>query len=682
VIGGLRRRVAVLPHLGRLARWTAPSLAGACAGALAGGLLEGLGADGALALGVTAGFFALVAIPALFAGGVVARGVVAAWRPRELAARLVEPGGGAPRLAGWLAVLWLGTCALAWIVHGATWRLARRTDLAPAQTSVAEPLIAIAAAAALGAVSRPAARLFAALARRLDARWRSSGRGTLLRPRALLAAAAVLTLAATYAAWRAIVKPRLGPLDTSPLYAPALAAAVAWLAHAARRRIARRAAIGAAACGLGAAAIATALAARWASPAVTLEVWGERPLAGFAIERVFDLEAIRATVSLAEFRPIDRPGAPHPDILLITIDTLRADHTPPYGGAADMPVLRGLADRGAVFTWAFAPSNVTRRSIPSLAIGLDASRVRGRVVGWALRVDPRHVLLAERLRAAGYETAGFMCCHSFWGAETRTGLSRGLEHLVIERMGGRLAALARRWLEDRERRGPDRPLFLWMHILEPHNWTAGVGEPRTVEERTQFYDRSLAASDAMVGEVLAPLAARPPERAPIAIVTADHGEALGDHGHAYHSTDLYNSQMRVPLVVAGPGIGRQAIPETVSLVDLVPTIVELAGYEPPRGPAIDGRSLAPLLRGRQASRPETGTAFAAMIQDRSNRGGVTAVVKGRWKLLDIAGVLELYDIHADPDEREDLAARRPEIVADLRALLEDKRAAARRSPFD
>ena len=638
--------------------------------------------DGALALGVTMGFFAIVAIPVVLAGGVLVRGLIAAWGPRELAAQLVEPDGGAPRLAGWLAVIWLGVGALAWIVHEGTWELARRAEPRPLVTSFLEPVIAVGAAAVLAAVSRPAVRLFAALARRLDARWRRAGRGTLLRPRTLFLAAAVLTLAVTYAIWRAIVRPRLGPIDTSLLHAPALAAMVAGLVHAAWPRVPRRGAIGAATCGLGAAAIAVAMIGRWTSPAVTLEVWGDRPLAGFAIDRVFDLDAIRASVPLAEFRPADRPGAAHPDLLLITIDTVRADHTPPYGGAANMPALRELAGRGTVFTWAFAPSNVTRRSIPSLVIGLEPNRVRGRVVGWALRVDPRHVLLAERLRAAGYETAGFMCCHGFWGREMRTGLSRGLEHLVIEPTGSRLARLARTWLEDRERRGANRPLFVWMHIIEPHNWISGIGEPRTEEERTKYYDRSLAAADAMLAEVLGPFAARAPERAPIVLVTADHGEALGDHGHPYHSTDLYNSQMRVPLVVAGPGIRTQAIPETVSLVDLVPTIVELAGFEPPRGASIDGRSLAPLLAGTQRSQPETGTAFAAMIKDRSNPGGVTAVVKGRWKLLDLGGALELYDIYADPHELANLVGERPELVQDLRALLEAKRAAARRSPFD
>jgi arylsulfatase A-like enzyme len=345
-----------------------------------------------------------------------------------------------------------------------------------------------------------------------------------------------------------------------------------------------------------------------------------------------------------------------------------------------MPTLRRLGERGVVFEWAFASSNVTRRSIPSIVIGMHPNRVRGRVVGWALRVDPRHVLLAERLRAGGYETAGFMCCAGFWGAEMRTGLSRGLEVLHIEQNGTKLSRSARNWVTARDRQQGNRPLFLWMHLLEPHNWTVGVGEPRTDEERRKWYDRSLSNSDAMLGELLAAFAGRSANKAPIVIVSADHGEALGEHGHAYHSTDLYNSQMRVPLVMAGPGIPPHRVFETVSLVDMVPTILDLAGFEPPA--RLDGRSIADLALGKRPSSPNYGTAFAAMIKDRSNPGGVAAFVKGNWKIIDSEGAVELYDIHADPDEKTNLAGERPLILRELRTLLELRLAAGDTSPFE
>ncbi|MBA3822221.1 MAG: sulfatase-like hydrolase/transferase, partial [Deltaproteobacteria bacterium] len=504
---------------------------------------------------------------------------------------------------------------------------------------------------------------------------------TLLRPRWIFGAAIVVAIATAYTLWRILVRSRIGPVDTSILHAPALAVIGTVLAQAAWRRLRRgRVVTGAIVGVLTAATIITALVAVPMRPSLTLEIWGDQPLAGVAIERLFDLDAIRANISLAEFRPVDRAGAAHPDIVLITLDTVRADHTPPYGGSADMPVLRELGQRGTVFQWAFAPSNVTRRSIPSMVTGLAPNRVRGRVVGWALRVDPRHVLLAERLRAGGYETAGFMCCKGFWGKEARTGLSRGLEHVVIEPNGMRLAKAARAWLDQRHRDGAQRPLFLWMHVLEPHNWTGGGVDPKDPGERRRMYDRALTGADGMMLELLGAFTERAPARAPITIVTADHGEALGEHGAPYHSTDLYNSQIRVPLVITGPGIKPQQVAETVSLTDLTPTILELAGFQAPATPRLDGRSIADLASGARVGSPDQGVAFAAMIKDRSNPGGVTAIVRGGWKLIDNGVSFELYDVKADPGERTNLIGQKPELVAELKRLLAER--TAERSPFE
>ena len=347
-----------------------------------------------------------------------------------------------------------------------------------------------------------------------------------------------------------------------------------------------------------------------------------------------------------------------------------------------MPVLRELASRGVVFDYAFAPSNVTRRSIPSMMIGLAPNRVKGRVVGWALRVDPRHIMLAERMAAGGYDTAGFMCCEGFWGKTFHTGLQRGLHHLEIESNGLALARRAKAWLEQRAAHPDGKPLFLWMHILEPHQWATSGVDSRSEDERKRVYDRSLAAADAVLAELLQAFAQRPPGEAPIIIVSADHGEALGDHGQPYHSTDLYDSQIQVPLVIAGPGIKPGRIAETVSLTDLVPTVLELAGFLPPHGRAIDGTSFADLATGKRPADPDAGIAYAAMIKDRSNPGGVTAMIHGRWKLIDTGTGLELYDIHADPHERTNLMPSHPPTELDLRKLMRAHNDAAERSPFD
>jgi arylsulfatase A-like enzyme len=679
VIASVRSRIAAA------GRWLLPSGACACAGAFVGGAVEGLGLGGAWAAVVAAGFLGLVALPALLVASTLARGLYALWQPGALAASLVEDGGGAPRLAGWIGSLYLAVLGLAWAMYQGTWLLASWTAFKPLTLGYAMPVLAVLAALGLVALSRPLARLLAGLARAIDRRWRRGDRRrTLLRPRAILAGGAALALATAYALWRIAVRPRIGPLDTSPLYAPAAALVATAAAHALWQLAGRRARAlaGGAAVVLAAGSIAAALATARTGPTLTLAIWGEQPLAGLAIERLFDLDALRAEGPQDELRPAARPGAAHPDIVLVTIDTVRADRTPPYGGPAEMPVLRALAERGVVFERAYAPSNVTRRSIPAMMTGLHPHRVRGRVVGWALRVDPRHVLLAERMRAAGYETAGFMCCKSFWGPQARTGLGRGLTHLEIEPDGMRLAQRARAWLDTREQLPRGKPLFLWMHILEPHNWAVGMADSSAEAEKRRAYDRTLARADAMLRAVFGAFTERPAERAPILIVTADHGEGLGDHGSPFHSVDLYNSNLHVPFVLAGPGIRPGRVPETVSLTDLTPTVLELAGYVPPAVPALDGRSLADLAEGRRPGDPDGGVAFAAMVKDRSNPGGVTALVRGSWKLIERGASLELYDLRADFGELTNVIGQHPATAAELERLLRAHQARARRSPFE
>ena len=126
--------------------------------------------------------------------------------------------------------------------------------------------------------------------------------------------------------WLLFVKPRLGPFDTSIVYGPLAGVVVTALAHAARPRVKRPRLVGAIAGALAVAAVALSLSSRAIDPKIAIEIWGDRPLAGLAVDAVYDIDAIRADISLAQFRPVDRPGAAHPDIVLITIDTVRAIH--------------------------------------------------------------------------------------------------------------------------------------------------------------------------------------------------------------------------------------------------------------------------------------------------------------------------------------------------------------------
>jgi arylsulfatase A-like enzyme len=655
-------------------RWLGPSVVAGATGALAAGLWEGGAMGTLLGAAAAAGFVAMVAWPILFAASAVVRGLWAAWDMRALA--VVDDDGGAPRLAGWLGVIWIAALVLAWALFQGTWMLANATAFKPLSLSFAEPMLGVGTLLVLVAFSRPLARALTWLMRKINARWR------LTAPR-ILVSLAIKTLVIGYLVWRLLVKKRIGPVDLSLLHSPLVGLVALALLHATWGRLgkARRVA-GPALAVLAAATVVSALYAWRAQPSTTLAIWGDRPIAGLAVDRLFNLDRIRARISLAQFRPVARPDSAHPDIILITIDTVRADHTPPYGGSAEMPLLRDLGTKGAVFDWAFSPSNVTRRSIPSMLTGLAPNRIRGRVVGWALRLDPRHVMLQERMLAGGYETAGFVCCYGFYGDDFRTGWQRGFQKLEIEPTGMKLAKLAREWLTKREATNPQKPLFVWMHILEPHNWQQGTGVPTNDEERRKFYDRALTASDAMIVETLGALTNRRPAQTPIVIITADHGEGLGEHGHPYHSTDLYNSQIHVPLVIAGPGIKAQRITETVSLTDLTPTVLELAGFEAPKGASIDGHSFADLAQGRRLSQPDGGVAFAAMIKDRSNPGGVLAVVRGGWKLINNGDSAELYNVHEDANEKQNLVSVKAGVYNELTLLMQKFTAAEHQSPFD
>lgn len=656
-------------------RWIAPSLVAACTGALAAGAIEGAYASDELGVAAAAGFLAMVGIPALLAGCVLVRALIATWEPRTLAARLAEDGGGMPRLAGWVATVWLGAVVLVWSTFQTTWLLAAWTAFKPLTIGFVQAIVAAGTIVAIAAVSRPSARLFAAVSRRADARWRRRGHHTLLRPWKVFAGALGAGTAAVYVLWRVLLRTRLGPFDPTVLHAPLVGLAATALAHAAWSRLGRaRLLAGLAIGGLAATAIGAATIAVTTRPSQTLAIWGVRPIAAIAIGW-FDVDAIRDRLPLAEIAPTPRADAPHPDVLLFTLDAVRADRTPPYGGPAIMPALRELGERGAVFDFAFAPATDAERSFASIATGVAANRVRTRSAA-PLRLDPRHVTLAERLRAGGYETAVFACCPELWGPAARTGLHRGFTHVVLDPDGTRLAEAARTWLVERTRRdqatGAAPPLFVWMHVREPARWTP-ASVPEALDERRRLYDKALTAADNRVVDVLRAMA----RKVPIVIATSAHGESLGEHDTLGHGTDLHDPQLRVPFVIAGPGVEPRHVRHTVSLVDLVPTVLELAGFMPPAN--LDGRPLASFVRGPERPGSPGGVAFATM--PRVLGRGARAVIQGRWKLIENGTAYELYDLHDDPTEHSNKVTARPELVTVMRRLIDLHERRAEQPPF-
>ncbi len=680
-------------------RWLAPSAVAACLAATGAGVVEGLLTDGIGVIGAlaSAGFAALLALPVCLAGALLVRGLWAAWRPARLATELVEEHGAAPRLAAWIAFLLIAAFALAWVTFNGVRTISRVTTFKVNVVSLALPAVVLTACAILVAISRPLVDVLAAAARAVDRRFHAWLGRSVLTPRWILARTIAYVVTLVLIAWYVSVEPRIGPLDTDIVLHPLLALAITGGAHVAWRRMPPRRAALALAAPAVAGVLATAAAAMYVRaerPTLLLAIWAKPTIGGLAVETVFDVDDLRTAAMIAKYKPVPRPGAPRRDLVLITIDTVRYDHTPLGGGHAKMPALQRLATRGAVFDRAASPSNTTRRSMPSLMLGASAPRLRGRVVGWALRLDPRHVPFAERLSAAGYDTAGFFCCANFWGPKRKTGYARGIaqDDVFIDTDGEELADAAAKYLRERT---SDAPSFTWLHFIEPHNWmkrkdgrpdkysSEDTVEPGTKAQDARYrrYDKALATVDVYLGLVMAAIDALPPERQPIVVVTADHGEGLGDHGVQNHSSDLYESQIRVPLVIVVPGEEPRRIDEPVSLTDLAPTLLELMGFEPPTMPDMDGRSLVDLVTGERAPDPQGGYAFAAMIKDRSTPKAARAIIRGPYKLIDGAKGKELYDVLRDPEEATNLYDQLPEIAGPMERLLSERASIDSRPPF-
>jgi len=381
------------------------------------------------------------------------------------------------------------------------------------------------------------------------------------------------------------------------------------------------------------------------------------------------------------------PGAPgstagfmaagHPSILLVTLDTTRADHLEPYGAEnVETPALSHLADNGVVFEHAVATAPVTAPAHASLLTGLYPP-------SHGVRDNSTHYLpddiptLAEWLSEAGYRTAAFV---STVILERRYGLDQGFEvyddeirssaagqerRMTVERPAGATADRALAWLDALD---GGESFFLWVHFYDPHI-PYSPPSPWAEKYRDRKYDGEIAYMDSQIGRLLQ----HPRAAADDVIVMAigDHGESLGEHGEKTHGLLVYDSTLRVPWILrlpGGPSGARIAAP--ISQVDLVPTIAELVNLDPDNDvDALDGRSVLPLLRGHDwtAERllfAESEVPFFAYGWSR-----LRTVRQGAIKFID-APVEELYDLQHDPGETSNLAAARGADAQRLAAEIE------------
>lgn len=344
------------------------------------------------------------------------------------------------------------------------------------------------------------------------------------------------------------------------------------------------------------------------------------------------------------------------DVVLVTIDALRADHVSAYGyPRPTTPNIDALAARGARFERAYCPTPHTSYSIASMMTGTYMKPLL------ALGGDDASETWAVMLRRYGYRTAAFYPPAVFFIDEHRFRRLRD-EHLGFEYNKEEFAdtSLRRAQLQHYLTATPkDKPVFLWVHLFEPHE--PYEAHPEFLFEgdpRVDAYDSEIAAADAFVGELVRLMEEHRPPGA-VFMVTADHGEEHGDHGGRYHGTTVYEEQVRVPLVVAAPGVSPRVISPPAQTIDLLPTV--LAALDVPIPPRLRGRDLGPLLVGAEDA-TEQGLAFA-------ETDDYTLVARGADRLVCARkiGSCTLFDISRDP-RQEQAIVDRPERVAELRKL--------------
>jgi arylsulfatase A-like enzyme/Flp pilus assembly protein TadD len=353
--------------------------------------------------------------------------------------------------------------------------------------------------------------------------------------------------------------------------------------------------------------------------------------------------------SIAEEAP-----APPTSLLLITLDTTRADHLGCYGAADAMtPNLDALAATGVRFDRALSPAPLTAPAHASLMTGLVPRRhgVRDNAL-YPLAADVP--VLAEVLATHGYDTAAAVSAAVL---DRGAGLARGFRFYDdTVRIGRRSAfnyeeraATQTNAAADARLAGLESPFFLWVHYFDPHR---PYVPPPPYDRRFagRPYDGEIAFMDRALGELLDRVRHRSPRT--LIVVAGDHGESLGDHGEATHGVFLYQSTQRVPLIFSGTGIRRGAIVgQRVGLVDVMPTVLELLGIV--SAADLDGRTLVPLLRGKSTKGAGGYEMESWFPQLAYGWAPLRGFVRDELVLVD-APRPELYDLRADPAEQHNL----------------------------
>jgi len=367
------------------------------------------------------------------------------------------------------------------------------------------------------------------------------------------------------------------------------------------------------------------------------------------------------------------------NVVLITIDTLRADHVGCYGyKQIKTPNIDGLAADGARFESAFAVVPVTLPSHSSMLTG-TYPMLSGMHDFSGNKLSPLQPTLASVLKQAGYQTGAVIGAAVL---DSRFGLNQGFDFYYdhfdfsrldeanldeMERPGNVVADVALDWLT----KNSQKKFFLWMHLYDPH-FPYHPPEPYSRVYAAQPYDGEIAFADEQVGRLLRFLKEKGIYGKTVIVLCGDHGESLGEHGEKTHGFFIYNATMHVPLIIRLPdtrlpeNAAARAVADPVSLVDLMPTILGAVGLEIPS--QVQGRSLLPELRVDQTARDRVLYGETFMPRIHFNWSELRGSENTKYHFID-APRPELYDLSKDPGEVHNLFTEKKAVAEEMRAKL-------------
>lgn len=379
--------------------------------------------------------------------------------------------------------------------------------------------------------------------------------------------------------------------------------------------------------------------------------------------------------------------APPPNIVLITLDTVRADRMGFLGSQRGLtPSLDALARQSVVFTRAYAQAPLTTASHATILTGTYPQFHKVNDFGVPLASDLPYA--PDILRARGYRTAAFIGSLILDpAAKSAPGFERGFDtfdagfhrrrpgenrYQAIERRGGEVVAHALAWLDKR----PRGPFFLWVHLYDAHD-PYDPPEPFKSRYAAAPYDGEIAYADSAVGQLLSRLHARGLYDGAIIAVMADHGEALGEHGESTHGVFLYDETIHVPLLIKLPGVGwaGKRVDSRVGLVDVLPTVLQAARVPVPKD--VQGESLLPMMKagtaaaGKGPPASPDRPAYAESDYPRRSFGwsSLRALRTGKYLFIE-APRKELYDQAADPQAQRNLFSASSAVADTLASQLE------------